>query len=113
MAKIQDYSQVHAEIESQLLAQEHSITDLIGHELAVLCILNIYYTNDVCNGFGQDFKNGISIVSSPQRISVIMQGSMSYYKSEISICLYNNLADDVESILIVLQTAIDRLQANF
>ena len=108
MAKETNYAVVQAEIERQLNEQPIPFESIVGREIAVLCILNIYMTSDLCRGFGQDFNQKISVISSPQRISVIFDGQASFYKDDTNICLYNDLSDDVGEIILVLDTAYER-----
>ena len=110
MAKITDLNTVKEAIQTALELQEWSIVDLIGFELATMCVLNIYELNDSCTGFGQDFNNKVSVISSRQRISVIDGKNSSFYKDDYPICQYNDLASDINEILIVMQAAIDRIQ---
>lgn len=109
MAKIMDYAAVAAEIARQLALNDYDIQEYLGEDLTVLAVLNIYMTNDVCQGFGQDFHNGWSIISSRQRISLIYGKKASNYKNEEAICLYDSLSDDVHEILMLIQTVIDRM----
>lgn len=109
MAKITDYAAVQAEIARQLTLNEYTLVDVLGMDLAVLAVLNIYMTNDVCKGFGQDFKDTISVISSRERISIISGRKSSNYKDDGYICLYIDLADDIDEILMVIQTVFDRL----
>lgn len=110
MAKQKNLTLVQLEVERQLGLQEWSIIDLIGYELATMCILNIYELNDVCTGFGQDFDSKVSVISSRQRISVIVNRNSSFYKDDYPICQYEDLTSDINEILVVMQAAIDRIQ---
>lgn len=110
MAKVTNYAEVIAAIELALQEREYFLVDLVGHDLAVLAVLNIYMTNDVCKGFGQDFHNQVSIISSRQIISVIVGRNSSMYKDDFYICEYNNLEGDINEIMIISQAAYDRIQ---
>lgn len=110
MAKVTNYAEVEAEVRRQLAETEWSMVDVLGMDLTTLAVINIYMTNDYCSGFGQDFLPGVSIISSPYRISVILGAKASNYKDDNNICLYQSLADDIHEILIVMQAAYDRIQ---
>lgn len=110
MAKVTDYSTVATEIDAQLDATAYEIDALLGREIATLCVLNIYMTNDLCTGFGQDFNQRVSIISSRQRISVIVDHHSSNFKDDFPLCQYVDLTDDVHEILMILQAAYDRIQ---
>lgn len=109
MAKETNYATVQEAIERHLETAEWSIEELIGHDMAVLAILNIYMANDVCKGFGQDFHNQVSIISSTRAIGILIDRRSSYYKDDNNICLYDDLNDDINEILIVMQAAYDRM----
>lgn len=108
--KENDLNAVRTEIESQLDDQDWRILDYLTRDQATLVVCNIYNTNDSAKGFGQDFEDCISIISSRQRISAIASGAHSFYKSETPLCMYQNLADDVHQILIVMEAAIQRME---
>lgn len=72
------------------------------------CISMIYVNNDRQSGLGQDFSEGISIVASRTRISILGQGAMSFYKNVGPICLYEDITADVEQIITVMDAAIAR-----
>lgn len=109
MAKIMDYTEVAREIARQLALNNYDVVDYLGYDLTLLAVLNIYETNDVCKGFGQDFHNGWSVISSPQRISLIYQRKSSYYKADENICAYESLSGDIHEILMIIQAVIDRM----
>ena len=109
MAKVTDYAQVQAEITRQLDSNPASIEAIIGREMTVMVILNIYMTNDVCVGFGQDLNQKVSVISSRRKISIIIDGHSSFYQDDGVICLYEDLADDIAEILIIMEAAYQRI----
>lgn len=110
MAKETDYAIVQQHIEQHLQATEWQIEEVFGHDLLVLAVLNIYMTNDLCRGFGQDFLDGKSIISSRRIISVIIGRHSSLFKDNNYICLYEDLDGDINEILMIMQAAYDRIQ---
>mgnify|MGYP006967121061 FL=1 len=120
--KITDYSVIQNEIQNQLLDQDWSIEDYLSETAIVLAVANIYTTNDLMSGFGQDFSNSVgaladevyqnmSIISSRDRISIILDSRMSYYKSDVPICGYESLEEDIAYIFMVIQLVFDRLDS--
>lgn len=120
--KITDYSVIQNEIQNQLLDQDWSIEDYLSETAIVLAIANIYTTNDLMSGFGQDFSNSVgacadevyqnmSIISSRDRISIILDSRMSYYKSDVPICGYESLEEDIAYIFMVIQLVLDRIDS--
>lgn len=105
-----DCTKVVAEINDQMDETDFDLENLIGRTLAVMMVMNIYLTNDVIDAYGQDLKEmGVSIITTRYRCSVIIGEEMSWYKLSVPICDYQNLTDDIESILNVIQVAIDRI----
>ena len=120
--KITDYSVIQNEIQNQLLDQDWSIEDYLSESAIVLAVANIYTTNDLMSGFGQDFSNSagamaeevyqnMSIISSRDRISIILDSRMSYYKSDVPICGYESLDEDIAYIFMVIQLVLDRIDS--
>ena len=120
--KITDYSVIQNEIQNQLLDQDWSIEDYLSESAIVLAVANIYTTNDLMSGFGQDFSNSVgasadevyqnmSIISSSDRISIILDSRMSYYKSDVPICGYRSLEEDIAYIFMVIQLVLDRIES--
>ena len=120
--KITDYSVIQNAIQNQLLDQDWSIEDYLSETAIVLAVANIYTTNDLMSGFGQDFSNSVgaladevyqnmSIISSRDRISIILDSRMSYYKSDVPICGYENLDEDIAYIFMIIQLVFDRIES--
>lgn len=120
--KITDYTVIQNAIQEQLLDQDWSIEDYLSETAIVLAISNIYTTNDLMSGFGQDFSNSagamadevyqnMSIISSRDRISIILDSRMSYYKSDVPICGYESLDEDIAYIFMVIQLVLDRIDS--
>lgn len=105
-----DSSVILREIDSQMDATEWSIEDILGRNIARLAVMGIYYTNDLVKGYGQDFnQNQFSVISFRTGVSVIWEGKSSSIKESYSLCGYDNLEQDIQSILITIQAAIDRI----
>lgn len=121
--KITDYTLIQEEILNQLQSQQWTITDYLPVQTIVLAVSNIYTTNDICSGFGQDFKSKplsndtligepISIISSQERISIITHDGMSFYKADMSICGYEDLQEDIANIFVIIQAVFDRIDSH-
>ena len=118
--KITDYSVIQQEIEQQLLEQDFTIEEYLSDTAIVTAVANIYTTGDLITGFSQDFKYDVSpivpgqykrlsIISTNVRISIILDDGFSYYKSDVPICGYENLTEDIGVILMIIQTVLDRI----
>ena len=109
MSKVTDYSEILAEVTTQLAGQEWSITDYMTQDNAAIVVANIYLMNNLCSGFGQDIDNSVSVISSKLRISVIYGGKCGMYKHYENLCFFESLSDDISTILMVLQAAFERM----
>lgn len=117
-----DYSVILTAVENELQEQEWSIEEYLDATAIKLAVANIYTTNDMCSGFGQDYNlqnydststkpPTLSIISSQQRISIITPDGMSFYKSDLPICGYEDVTVDIHYIMIVIQAVFDRISA--
>ena len=115
-----DYSVIQSAIEQQLLEHDFTIEEYLSEIAIVIAVANIYTTSDLISGFSQDFKYDVnpivpeqykrlSIISTNVRISIILDGEMSYYKSDVPICGYENLTEDIGVIMMDIQTVLDRI----
>lgn len=120
--KISDYSVIQNAIRNELLSQEWSLSGYLNEAAILLAVANIYTTNDLVSGFGQDFRctvggadeeisQKISIITNRERISIILDSRMSYYKSDVPICGYENLDEDIAYIFMIIQLVLDRIDA--
>ena len=106
-----DLNAIKAEVEAQLSDDEWKILEYLTLDQATIVVLNIYNTNAFAKAFGQDVEDSISIISNNRRISAIHGSHASYWKSDQDICAYQSLQDYIGEILIVLDAAINRMEA--
>lgn len=117
-----DYNLIASEISTQLDSGSCELPAMIGTDASILCVMGIYLSNDITSGYGQNFNTDagfsgegasgkVSVISSPERISVITLDGMSFYKSDIPICGYESLDEDIANILIIIQAVLDRISA--
>lgn len=101
-------------------SSDYDLTDRIGRERAIWCLVAIYTTNDYCKGYGQDFypieavneNDGyqrISVISFDNGVSVIDSGRSSRYQDRFPLCGYESLYDDLYQIAIDIQACFDRI----
>lgn len=118
--KITDYSVIQNAIRNEIDDVYWSIEDYLDEQTIILAVSNIYTTNDLMSGFAQDFtptigsagetvQQKISIISNKDRISIILDSKMSYYKSDVAICGYESLEEDVAYIFMIIQLVLDRI----
>lgn len=122
MAKVTDYNLIASTIAEVMPEVCPDLAARIGQDNAIWCVMGIYLTNDQTSGHGQDFmltQDGVScipnvklsVISSKDRISIIEDGQMSYYKDNVNLCGYENLQEDIYAICMYIQTAIDRIDS--
>ena len=118
--KSRDYNLITQAIQEVLESQEWSISNYLSPSDIEFMVANIYTTNDIAKGFGQDFhvldelgsespRRLISIISTPYRISVILDSQSSFYKADLPICGYASVAEDIENIFVIIQAVLDRI----
>ena len=93
----------------KILDEEWQIRNYVSDEVAAIIVANVYWMADLVSGFGQDIPQTISVISNNSRISVIADGAASFYKHDGQICEYEDLQSDIGEILLVLETAIQRM----
>lgn len=112
MSKVTDLNEIRTHALDVIGNVGCNLDEYIDQDEVADCITMIYVNNDRQFGLGQDFKQGISVVSSPTRISIIGEGAMSFYKTQDPICQYDDLDADLIQIVVVLNAAIDRWRYN-
>lgn len=108
MAKLTDLGEIQQAVTTVYEAIGCQLDEFIETKDVIDCISMIYVNNDRQCGLGQDYSEGISVVASRTRISIIGQGAMSFYKNDGPICLYENVVDDIQQIITVMDAAIAR-----
>lgn len=122
MAKVTDYNLIASTIAEVMPEVCPDLPAKIGQDNAIWCVMGVYLTNDQTSGHGQDFRcldstpeTGnvicLSVISSKDRISIVENGQMSYYKDNVDLCGYEDLQEDIYAICMYIQTAIDRINA--
>lgn len=110
MSKVTDYNAIYTSVETLLQQYDWTLLDYCDPEQAKVIVANIYITQDFAKGYGQDVSPVLSVISSPDRISVINDGYSSFYKCREPMVNYENLDDDIYSILSTIQAVFDRIQ---
>lgn len=108
MSKVTDLNEIRAHALDVIENVGCSLDEYIEQDEVADCITMIYVNNDRQSGLGQDYNQGISVIASRTRISIIGDGAMSFYKNQGQICQYNDLDEDLTQIVVVLNAAIDR-----
>lgn len=106
--KVTDLNEIRDAVARNLAVNGSTLLDYLTLEEAVICMTMIYVTNDELTGFGQDFANNPTIISSPHRIAIIYQNRQSFYKVEGDICGYEDLDEDIDAIRVTMDAALAR-----
>ena len=107
-----DLNEIQAEAREMIAQFGSGLLDFLTLEEAVNCLVMIYVTNDVTAGFAQDYTNNISVISSPHRVAIIYQGHHSFYKSQPTLCGYEDLEEDLNYVRICVDAALSRWEEN-
>lgn len=122
MAKITDYNEI-AQVAGEIIDDYcPDLVEKIGREQAIFCVMAIYTTNDVTKGYGQDFlplsalnsdsaQDKISVIAFANGISVIQGFRSSRYQDRFPLCGYEDLTEDLISIVNSIQCAFDRINS--
>lgn len=106
--KATDLNEIRAVAAEELAQQGGRILDYLTVGESTDLLTMIYVTNDRAAGFTVDYLGNLSVISSPTRIAINFLNHHSFYKHDGTICLYNDLDDDIHEINIVLDAALDR-----
>lgn len=107
-----DYTLIQETAAKWLETMGCELVDDVGESIASLLVANIYMFYDVGKGFGQDLKDfGISVISSPNRISIITPEGMSFIQIGMPICEYIDLTDDIHQIVMMIQAVYERIMS--
>jgi hypothetical protein len=121
MAKVTDLSAIQQAISDMIDEKCPDLVAYVGREPAIFCVLAIYQNNNLCNGYGQDFRvpilssvvtkeQKISVISFKTGVSVIVDSASSRYQDRFAMCGYESLDEDLTQICICIQAAFDRMQ---
>lgn len=106
--KATDLNEIRAVAAEELAQQGGRILDYLTIGESTDLLTMIYVTNDRAAGFTVDYLGNLSVISSPTRIAINFLNHHSFYKHDGTICLYNDLEDDMHEINIVLDAALER-----
>lgn len=106
--KVADLNEIRAVAAEELAQHGGRILDYLTIGESTDLLTMIYVTNDRAAGFTVDYLGNLSVISSPTRIAINFLNHHSFYKHDGTICLYNDLDDDIHEINIVLDAALDR-----
>lgn len=109
MSKVTDYNAIYASVENLLQQYDWTLLDYCDIDQAKVVVANIYITQDFAKGYGQDLSPTLSVISSPDRISIINDGYSSFYKCREPMVEYQNLDDDIYSIISTIQAVFERI----
>lgn len=108
-----DYNVVYAQVQNYIDENGCSLTQLVGNQTCAWLVANIYMMTDVTCGYGQDVRHIVSVISSPKRISLIVPEGMSFYQGKENLISYDDLLEDVQTIVTVIDFVYDRITARY
>lgn len=108
--KVTDYNVVVAAATNKLEKDTCLILDYLTIDEAAQCMTMIYLCSDLMDAITMDYTGNISVIASPYRIAIIYLKHQSFYKGDTPICLYEDLAEDMDEIALRMDAALERWQ---
>lgn len=108
--KVTDYNVVLAAANNKLDKDTCLILDYLTIDEAAQCMTTIYLWADYMDSLTMNFTGNISVIASPYRIAILYLNHQSFYKDDTPICLYEDLAEDMDEIVLRMDAALERWQ---
>lgn len=112
MAKLSDLNLIRDFAKQELEEYGSVLLDYLTMEDACNCLTMIYVSSNLTTGYALNYENNISVVTSPNRVSIIYQGHYSFYKTDYPICMYEAIEEDMKVIRITIDAALRRWEDN-
>lgn len=106
--KVTDLNQIQAVAAAYIEENGSELLSYLTLEETTNVFVMIYATNDQQCGHGMDFIGNLSIIASRQRIAIIFLGHHSFYKIDSALCAYEDIEDDMGTIGICIDAALER-----
>lgn len=108
--KIQDYNQIKDAVKTYLDKYGCTLQDVFTDDELTDLFADAYKYNDAAVEVTTRLLDKPTIIFTTYRCSIIFEGHSSYYKQVHPLCTYNDLGEDIESIIICAETAYVRYQ---
>ena len=108
--KVTNYNVVLAAATKVLDRHTSLILDYLTMDEAAQCMTMIYLCSDLMDAITMDYTGNISVIASPYRLAILYLKHQSFYKGDTPICKYEDLADDMNEIVLRLDAALERWQ---
>lgn len=106
-----DLTAVVEQVDTLLQESEYLITDVCTVNQVELIVCNIYLASQEVKEVSTSFKDVIAVIATGSKIGIILDGRSSYYNLRSPLCTYQSLEEDVEVILEVIETVMQRIYA--
>ena len=106
--KVTDYNVVLAAATKVLDRHTSLILDYLTMDQAAQCMTIIYLCSDLMDAITMDYTGNISVIATPYRIAIRCIRRMSFYNGDTQICKYEDLADDMNEIVLRMDAALER-----
>lgn len=108
--KVTDYNVVRAAATTRLEKDTSLILDYLTIDEAAQCMTMIYLCSDLMDAITMNYTGNISVIASQYGIAILYQKHLSFYKGDTPICLYEDLAEDIDEIALRMDAALERWQ---
>lgn len=106
--KVTDYNAVLQAAKTKLEQGTYLILDYLTIDEAAQCMTIIYLGSDIKEVLMMKFTGNIFVIASQYRIDILYLKHQSLYKGDTPICLYEDLTEDMNEIVLRLDAALDQ-----
>lgn len=107
--KIENLTELYDTIQLVIDSTQPTIIDYMSPQMLTYVIMNIYLNNDTSKAVTNHVNHSMTIIASASRVSVIWDEHSTNFRCRVPLCLYENLSDDIGSILSCIDICIDGL----
>lgn len=107
--KIENLEELQQTTEYIITTAEPTISEYVPLNLLTYIVMNIYLNNDVAKAVTNHVNGKMTIIATWRSVSVIWDKASTNYRVRQPLCNYENLYDDIETILSCIDICIDRL----
>ena len=92
-----------------ILNTEPTVSEYLSLDLLTFIVMNIYLNNDESKTLTNHVKDAMTIITTQTSVSVIWQDHSTSYRLRQPLCLYEDLEEDITTVLSCIDICINRL----
>lgn len=86
-----------------------TIEDYVDLSVLKYTMMNIYLNADTSKSLTNHIKHSMTIITTLTQVSVIWEGRSTNYKLRVPMCLYEDVIEDLTTVLSCIDICINRL----